>query len=328
MGGAGIRVIRRTPLVLLLLAAPAAAAPPSRLDALLSRGEALTRAADTACAEPLETAAREAERSDDTYARALAALGLCREVQGRFAEAHQLVSRALESAPAETTPAGRKAPWPALRQAQRRLDDRVARVLVTWEDGAELYVDGKPAGGVSGRVLAIDPGRRLFEARRAGKTIAAREVEARAGDLPAVHLKSAEEHEKKVVTPLVTPYAPRNPLTPPSPLVPTLTPRGIAVGTAYAAGAVALVAGIVTGVLEAHRVSLRSGLAPDACPTPDASPRCAELRQSFEARNGARAVAAVAGGLALAAGGVAIGLHFAADRVAPSSAGVTVSGSW
>jgi hypothetical protein len=314
-------------LSLLLLAAPAAAAAaPSRLDALLSRGATLTRAADPACGEPLETAAREAERSDADYARALAVLGLCREVQGRFADAHGLVSRALESAPAETTPAGRKTPWPALRAALRRLDDRVARVLVTWEDGCELYVDGHPAGGVSGRVMAVDPGRRLFEARREGRAIAAQEVEARAGDLPAVHLKAPESREKKAVTAAVTPYVPRNSLSP-SPLVPSLTPRGLAVGTVYTAGAVALVAGILTGVFEAQRVSLRSGLPDDACPRPDASPRCAELRQMFEQRNGARTVAAVAVGVAVAAGGVAVGLHFSAER-ARTAGMVTVQGSW
>jgi hypothetical protein len=312
--------VRLAPLSLLLLAAPAAAAP-TRLDALLTRGEALTRAADPTCAVPLETAALAAEHSDADYARALAALGLCREVQQRFADAHGLVSRALEGAPAETTPAGKAPRWTTLRAALRRLDDRVARVLVTWDDGA-LYVDGKPAGGVSGRVMAVDPGRRTFEVRKGGKTIAAQEVEARAGDLPAVHLRAPRE---KTLTSVVTLSPARAPS--PSPLLPSLTPRGIAVGTAYAAGAVAVVSGIVAGVLEAQRVSLRSGLPSDACPTPDASARCAELRQVFEMRTGARNAALVAAGVAVAAGGVAIGLHFTSER-ARTTAVVMVGGSW
>jgi hypothetical protein len=315
--------MRLAPLSLLLLTAPAAAAP-TRLDALLARGETLTRAADPACAVPLETAALAAEHSDADYARALAALGLCREVQQRFADAHGLVSRALEGAPAETTPAGKTTRWTTLRAALRRLDERVARVLVTWDDGA-LFVDGKPVGGVSGRVMAVDPGRRTFEVRKGGKTIAAQEVEARAGDLPAVHLRAPQPTAPQRLTPTI-----RLDIVPPksSPLIPSLTPRGIAVGAAYAAGAVAVVSGIVAGVLEAQRVSLRSGLAPDACPTPDASARCAELRQVFEQSRGARNVALVAAGVAVAAGGVAVGLHFKADKVAPVNAGITIDGSW
>lgn len=320
---------RAASLSLLLLATPAAAAP-SRVDTLLARGEALTRAADSSCAEPLEAAALAAERDDDAYARALAALGLCREVQGRFAAAHQLVSRALEGAPAETTPAGRAPRWTTLRTALRRLDDRVARVLVTWEDGAELYVDGKAAGGVSGRVLAVDPGRRLFEARRGGKTVAAAEVEARAGDLPKVELRAQEilsDHKNP------SPQAPSttatsSPGTWSSPLVPSLSPRGVAVGTAYAAALVGVGAGIAAGILEAQRVSLRAGLAPDACPVPDASPRCAELRQAFEQRTGARNAALVAAGIAVAAGGVAVVLHVTGEKGAPASAGLTIGGRW
>jgi hypothetical protein len=305
----------------LLLTAPAAAAP-TRLDTLLARGEALTRAADPACAVPLEAAALAAEHSDADYARALAALGLCREVQQRFADAHGLVSRALEGAPAETTPAGKTTRWMTLRAALRRLDERVARVLVTWDDGA-LFVDGKPAGGVSGRVMAVDPGRRTFEVRKGGKTLAAQEVEARAGDLPAVHLRAprptaTSSRQTSPVPPLRLPS---------SPLIPSLTPRGIAVGTVYASGLVAVVSGIVAGVLEAQRVSLRSGLTSDACPTPDASARCAELRQVFEQSRGARNVALVVAGVAVAAGGVAIGLHFAGGR-AKTAGMVTVGGSW
>lgn len=315
-------------LLLLLLAAPATAAP-SRLDTLLARGEALTRAADAACAEPLETAAREAERDDDAYARALAALGLCREVQGRYGDAHGLVSRALEGAPAETTPAGRAPRWTTLRAALRRLDDRVVRVLVTWPDGAELYLDGHVAGGVSGRVMAIDPGRHTLEARRGGVAIAAQSVEARAGDLPTVELRAQESLslDKKSSPAGPAPLATSGPPTAPSPFAPALTPHGVAAGTAYAAGAVALVSSIAAGILEAQRVSLRAGLPDDACPVPDASPRCAELRQVFEQRTGARNVALVAAGVAVAAGGVAIGLHVAGDR-ARSAGVVTVGGTW
>lgn len=310
-------------LSLLLLSAPAVAAP-SRVDTLLARGEALTERADPTCAEPLTLAAMEAERSDSAYARALAALGLCEEVRGRWAVAHQLVARALEGAPAETTPAGKASPWPALRSALRRLDERVARVLVTWDDGAELYVDGRPAGGVSGRVLAVDPGRRLFEARKGGRTIAAQEVEARAGDLPAVTLSGPRATPAK--TSLPTPTDASSGPRAPHPLAPALSPRGVAVTTAYASAGVAVVAGIVAGVLEAQRAALRAGLAPDACPTPDASPRCAELRLAHDQSRGARNVAIVAGGLAVAAGGVAFGLWFTGER--KTGAGVTVGGAW
>lgn len=313
---AGVLVTRALLFSLLLLAAPAAASP-SRLDVLLARGEALTRAADPGCAASLEAAALAAEGSDAAYARALAALGLCREVQGRFADAHGLVSRALEGAPAETTPAGRAPRWAALRAALRRLDDRVARVLVTWEDGAELYVDGKPAGGTSGRVMAIDPGARLFEARKGGMVLARRQIEARAGDLPAVHLRAAPAPLKPA--PIAAPVSPVAHSAP-------LAPR-VAAGAAFTSGAVAVAAGIATGILEAQRGVLRSGLTADACPTPDASPRCAELRQVFDQRNGARTVALVAAGVAVAAGGVAVVLHFTGER-ARSTGMVTVGASW
>lgn len=310
-------------LSLLLLAAPAAAAP-TRLDTLLSRGEALTAQASPGCAEPLELAALEAERVEADYLRALGALGLCREVAGRWADAHQLVARALEGAPAETTAAGRAPRWSTLRAALRRLDERVARVLVTWSEGAELYVDGKPAGGVSGRVLAVDPGRRLFEARAKGRTVAAQEVEARAGDLPAVELSTPASEPTKQGESVRT----RSISTPPlHPLAPALSPRGVAVSVAYGATGVAVVAGIVAGVLEAQRAALRSGLASDACPTPDASPRCAELRLAHDQSRGARNVAIGAGVLAGVATGTGVVLWIVGERQ-KTGVGVTWSGAW
>ena len=313
---------RAFPLSLLLLSAPAAAAP--RLDALLAQGEALTRAADATCSTPLEAAALAAEKSDDDYARALGALGLCREVQGRYGEAHGLVSRALESAPAETTPAGRAPRWTTLRAALRRLDDRVARVLVTWPEGAELYVDGRSAGGVSGRVLAVTPGRRLFEARRDGKAVAAQEVEARAGDLPAVKLQSAPPGSSFSTSNEVPKQEPALPK--PSPFAPALSPRGVSVSIAYGAAGVALVSGIVAGVLEAQRVSLASGLSSGACAPPVTASRCEALRLAFDQRTGARNVALVAGGIAVAAGGVAVVLWATGERKA--TAGVVIGGAW
>lgn len=292
---------------------------------------ALLLAAPAAAAEPCDaerTAAMRAEADEAAYTAALGPWGLCEEKAGHFATAHGLVARALEGAPAETTPAGRAPRWTTLRTALRRLDDRVARVLVTWTDG-DLYVDGRPAGGVSGRILAVDPGRRTFEARRGGVKLAEQVIEVRAGDLPTVDLRSpslqsllapAESSAKPAEKPAPLPSLQ-------SPFAPSLSPRGVAVGTAYGAGLVALTAGIVAGVLEAQRVSLRAGLAPDACPVPDASPRCAELRQVYEQRTGARNAALVALGVAVAAGGVAVGLHFTGDR-ARSAGVVTVGGSW
>ena len=186
-------------------------------------------------------------------------------------------------------------------------------------------MDGRAVVAVSGVVLAVDPGKRKFETRLDGRVLAGTEIEARAGDLPTVKLetKAPVSQPEKGVTAEVTPYPVRNP----SPLAPALTPRGVAVGTAYAAGAVALVAGIAAGILEAQRVSLRAGLAPDACPTPDASTRCAELRQVFEMRTGARNVALVAAGVAVAAGGVTVVLHVTGER-AKSAGVVMVSGHW
>lgn len=303
-----------------LLSAPAAAS--SRLDTLLARGEALTARGDATCSEPLTLVAMEAERSEADYLRALGALGLCHEVAGRFGEAHRLVSRSLEGAPAETTSAGKAARWTTLRSALRRLDERVARVLVTWPEG-DLYVDGKAVGGVSGRVLAVDPGRRLFEARVDGRTVAAQEVEARAGDLPAVELKAAE-----VKSSVFVPSSERKKSEDlrPHPLAPALSPRGVAVTMAYGATGVALVAGIVAGVLEAQRAALASGLARDACPTPDASSRCSELALAHGQSRAARDVAIVAGGVAVVAGGTAVVLWFTGER--SKAVGVTWSGAW
>jgi len=315
-------------LALLLLATPAAADP--RADRLLARGEALTRAGDASCSEVLASAAVAAERVEADYARALAAWGLCEETRARYGHAHRLVSRALEAAPPETTAAGRAAPWPSLRAALRRLDDRVARVLVTWPEGASLWVDGEAVAGVSGRVLAVTPGRRLFEARRAGVTVAAAEVDARAGDLPAVHLEGAA-----AVAPSATPSSNDAPAPAPSsndraphPLAPALSPRGVSVAIAYAGLGTGLVAGVVAGVLEAQRAALRSGLAPDACPTPDASTRCAELRQVYQQSRGARDAALVAGGIGLAAAGLGVVLWLGVERKAPVGAGVVIGGAW
>lgn len=306
---------------LLLLSAPAAAS--SRLDTLLAKGEKLTARGDATCSEPLTLAAMEAERSEADYLRALGALGLCHEVAGHYGEAHRLVSRALEGAPAETTPAGKAARWASLRAALRRLDERVARVLVTWPEG-ELYVDGRPVGGVSGRVLAVDPGRRLFEARVEGRTVAAQEVEARAGDLPAVELQAAFQEKPRANTAGAAPVPPVS-FQRPHPLAPALSPRGVAVTMAYGATGVALVAGIVAGVLEAQRAALASGLARDACPTPDASSRCSELALAHGQSRAARDVALVAGGVAVVAGGVAVGVWVAGEK---NKAVVTVGGVW
>ena len=306
-----------------LAALPASAA--SRLDTLLARGAALTAAGNVACAAPLEAAALAAESSDAAYARALGALGLCREVQGRFGDAHRLVSRALEAAPAETTVDGKRAPWPALRAALRRLDDRVARVLVMFD--GDLWIDGHAVVAVSGAVLAVDPGKRLFEARVKGKTVAAGEVEARAGDLPKVDLRgeTAPKIHREPGNPLV-PGISTTPATPPSPFAPGLSPRGVAVSVAYAGLSVALVSGVVAGVLEAQRAALASRLSPSAC-VDRTAPGCAELRLAFEQRTGARNVALVGAAVAVLGTGVAVGLYFKADR-APSAAVVTVGGRW
>ena len=277
--------------------------------------------ASAAC-EREQTAAMRAERDDRAYALAVGAWGLCEEIGGHFAAAHRLVARALEAAPAETTADGKRAPWPALRTALRRLDDRVARVLVTFD--GELRIDGHEVPATSGAVLAVDPGRRLFEARRGGQTIAAREVEARAGDLPSVDLRPLQPPSPTATSSPGTSPAPR---APPSLLAPALSPRGAAITTAYASFGVAAIAGVVAGVLEAQRQSLASGLARDACPTPDASVRCAQLRQVFDQSRGARNVAIAVGGVGLAAMGVAVGLYFTADR-APTVGVVTVSGRW
>lgn len=276
--------------------------------------------ASAAC-EREQTAAMRAEHDDTAYALAIGAWGLCAEKGARFGEAHRLVSRALEAAPPETTAAGKAAPWPSLRTALRRLDDRVARVLVDFD--GDLWIDGHPVVAVSGAVLAVDPGRRLFEARKGGRTIAAREVEVRAGDLPSVKLHMTSVANTSPPLASVSPPA----YSAPSFFAPALSLRGVAITTAYAGLATAAVAGIVSGVLEAQRQSLASGLARDACPTPDASVRCAQLRQVFEQRTGARNVALVAGGVGLVALGVAVGLYFKVDR-APSTGMVTVGGRW
>lgn len=274
--------------------------------------------ASAAC-EREQTAAMRAERDDRAYAVAVGAWGLCEEREGRFGAAHRLVSRALEGAPPGLSQA---TPWPSLRAALRRLDDRVTRVLVTFD--GDLWLDGASVAAVSGVVLAVDPGRRLFEARVKGKTIAAHEVEARAGDLPTVDLRAS-----RPVTNTSPPLASVSPpaYSAPSFFAPALSLRGVAITTAYAGLGTAAVAGIVSGVLEAQRQSLASGLARDACPTPDASVRCAQLRQVFEQRTGARNVALVAGGAAVLAGGVAVGFFFASER-APSTGVVTVGGRW
>ena len=317
--------MRLLPLFLLLLAAPAAAAPDP-----LATGEALTRAGDAACGKPLERALFASERDDAAYQRALAALGLCREVQGRYADAHGLVARALEAAPAETTPAGKAARWALLRAALRRLDERVARVLVTAPAG-DVWLDGHSIGAADGKVLAVDPGVHVFEAREGGRTVAAAQITARAGDLPAVALKAtsrpAEPTEK--TRPLVLEQRPETAPSRPavSPLIPGPSPRGVAVGVAYGAGGVALVSGIVASVLEAQRGAIASTLAPGACAN-GGPPRCSDLRGAFAGRTAARNVALVAGGVALAAGGVAVVLHFTGGSVAKGSASVMVGGQW
>lgn len=269
------------------------------------------------------TAAMRAESSDAAYALAIGAWGLCAEKAGTYGEAHRLVSRALEGAPPGTSPA---APWPALRAALRRLDDRVARVLVTFD--GDLWVDGHPAVAVSGAVLAVDPGRHLFEQR--GKVAAAKEVEARAGDLPSVDLRSlAAPVPTEKTSPIGTAGDPKTaPLAAPkfSPFAPALSPRGVSVTIAYAGLGVAVVSGIVAGVLEAQRAALASRLAPSAC-VDRTAPGCAELRLAFEQRTGARNVALVGAAVAVLGTGVAVGLYFKADR-APSAAVVTVGGRW
>lgn len=262
--------------------------------------------------------AMRAEGSDDAYARAVGAWGLCAEKAGSFGEAHRLVSRALEGAPAETTAAGRGARWTSLRAALRRLDDRVARVMVLF-DGT-LFVDGRPMVAVSGAVLAVDPGRHLFEQR--GKAPGAKEVEARAGDLPTVDLRRSAppvEPSKQAVS------VPLTPRSAPGPFAPALTPRGVAVGLAYGALGVSLAAGIAAGILETQRAAAAAGSPLDACL--HGGDDCAKIRLAFDQSRGARNVAIGAGVVAVLAGGVAVGLYFAADR-APSGGVITVGGLW
>lgn len=316
-------------LSLLLLATPAAADP--RVDRLLAKGEALTRAGDASCSAALAEAAMAAERVEADYARAIAAWGACEETRGRYGHAHRLVAQALEFAPPETTPAGKGAPWPSLRAALRRLDDRVARVLVTWPEGASLYVDGEAVGGVSGKVLAVNPGRRIFEARRGGVTIAAAERDARAGDLPAVHLEGSltPTAPPDKTSPSVTPEPSFTPTALPHPLAPALSPRGVAVTVAYVGLGTAVIAGVVAGVLEAQRGSLAAPIPLDGCAREPKAPGCDALQLAYEQSRGARTAALVAGGIGLAAAGLGVGLWLGLERgKAPASAGLTIGGAW
>lgn len=275
----------------------------------------------------LRDLAMRAEGSDAAYTLAVGQWGLCAEKDSHFAEAHRLVSRALEAAPSETTAAGKTAPWPALRAALRRLDDRVARVLVMFD--GDLWIDGHAMLAVSGAVLAVDPGRHLFEQR--GKAPGAKEVEARAGDLPTVDLRSldaakAPEKTSQIGTAKAPKTAPLDaPL--PSPFAPALTPRGVAVTVAYGALVTSVVSGIVAGVLEAQRSALAARLAPGACVDPS-TPGCAELRLAFDQRTGARNVALVAGGVAVLAGGVGVTLHLTTNTADKPSGVATVQWTW
>ena len=255
----------------------------------------------------LRDLAMRAEGSDAAYALAVGQWGLCAEKDSRHAEAHRLVSRALEASPPETTTAGKAAPWPALRAALRRLDDRVARVLVTFD--GDLWVDGHAVVAVSGAVLAVDPGRHLFEQR--GKIHAAKEVEARAGDLPTVDLRLPPPAKS---TPMSNPYIPGKGYAPGtgSPFAPALTPRGIAVGLTYGALGVSLAAGIAAGILETQRAAAAAGSPLDACL--HGGDDCAKIRLAFDQSRGARNVAIGAGVVAVLAGGVAVGLWFGMDR--------------
>ena len=262
----------------------------------------------------LRDLAMRAESSDAAYALAIGQWGLCAEKDSHHAEAHRPVSRALEASPPETTPAGKAAPWPALRAALRRLDDRVARVLVTFD--GDLFVDGHAVVAVSGAVLAVDPGRHLFEQR--GKVHAAKEVEARAGDLPTVDLRPPAKS-----TPMSNPYIPSKGYTPGtgSPFAPALTPRGIAVGLTYGALGVSLAAGIAAGILETQRAAAAAGSPLDACL--HGGDNCAKIRLAFDQSRGARNVAIGAGVVAAIAGGVAVTLHLTSNK-----ADVAVGGSW
>jgi len=262
----------------------------------------------------LRDLAMRAESSDAAYALAIGQWGLCAEKDSRHAEAHRLVSRALEASPPETTTAGKAAPWPALRAALRRLDDRVARVLVTFD--GDLFVDGHAVVAVSGAVLAVDPGRHLFEQR--GKTHAAKEVEARAGDLPTVDLRRSAppvEPSKQAVS------VPTPPRSAPGPFAPALTPRGIAVSVTYGALGVSLAAGIAAGILETQRAAAAAGSPLDACL--HGGDDCAKIRLAFDQSRGARSVAIGAGVVAVIAGGVAVTLHLTGNK-----ADVAVGGSW
>lgn len=269
--------------------------------------------ARAACDHERDLAMR-AEGSDAAYARAVGAWGLCAEKAGTFGEAHRLVSRALEAAPPGTSAA---APWPALRAALRRLDDRVARVLVTFD--GDLWVDGKPMVAVSGAVLAVDPGRHVFEQR--GKVVAAKEVEARAGDLPSVDLRSTAPGKEPSKQAVSVPLAPRSSPGVSSPFAPALTPRGIAVGLTYGALGVSLAAGIAAGILETQRAAAAAGSPLDACL--HGGDNCAKIRLAFDQSRGARNVAIGAGVVAVLAGGVAVTLHLTGNK-----ADVTVGGSW
>ena len=262
----------------------------------------------------LRDLAMRAESSDAAYALAIGQWGLCAEKDSHHAEAHRLVSRALEASPPETTTAGKAAPWPALRAALRRLDDRVARVLVTFD--GDLWVDGHAVVAVSGAVLAVDPGRHLFEQR--GKVHAAKEVEARAGDLPTVDLRSPDPGKEPAKQAVSAPLAPRSA---PGPFAPALTPRGIAVGLTYGALGVSLAAGIAAGILETQRAAAAAGSPLDACL--HGGDDCAKIRLAFDQSRGARNVALVAGGVAVLAGGVAVTLHLTGSK-----ADVAVGGSW
>lgn len=188
--------------------APAGQAPPPAQQAAAdgaapTAAELRERGARAAAAQQYEACVKE-------YSKALAMerdaatageLGLCEEALGQNVAAYEHGMEALAREVPASPPAVR-AQWERFRSSARRLDRKVARVLLSVSPSeAVVFLDGVSLGPYgSGRIFAVLPGKHTWLARAPGHEDAVVEHMVAGGDAPDIMLQPRAQRRSPPAT--------------------------------------------------------------------------------------------------------------------------------
>jgi hypothetical protein len=225
----------------------------SQADEAIRRGVALRKAGDD------EAAAREFQKAHDLSPspRAAAQLGLAEQALGRWEDADAHISEALHSPDDAWVSKNRG----VLEHALGYVKEHVGRVEVVGEpEGAEVIVNGRPAGKLPLGPVRVSAGQVDIELRAPGYPRATRALTITGGQYQRVVIRLEKAAPAPAAgAPVETPRAAEAPrfitLPPPPPTARPSTGRVVAKWTALGLVPIGLATGIIATVVHQNKVS-------------------------------------------------------------------------